>query len=225
MQKQTKTKVQEYYDKVACHYGQDVDNEYYFKTNFLPLWRWYNIVGKNVLDVGCGTGRFTELLHTHQASVMGIDFSEEMIKNRKKEHGFMMFRMKMDEIDFRPNKFDIVTAIGSLEYHDHIIPVLCEIRRVLKNNGVFYFNIHRRVSHVQLLRKFKKKTRDWEYNLFSYRQIKRMLSEVGFKIEHVKPTYFLPMKHNSVEIDDRLSKIPVLRNLSAMFVVGAKICK
>lgn len=220
------SKIKSYYEELACKYDENCLNEKYYKeTNFHNLLRWTSPCHKKILDLGCGTGRFTKYLASMSRDVTGIDFSREMIRIAQRNTDFESYVMKMDELEYRANQFDLVTAVGSLEYHDLLMPVLAEVRRVLKSGGKFYFNIHRRTPHVQILRRLKTKTRDWEYNLYSYRQIWEMLSALGFTIDMCQPTYFLPMQFNSPDRDKKLAKIPIINHFSAMFIIGATICK
>lgn len=43
-----------------------------------------NLHGKNILDVGCASGEFTNYLKTKDLNVLGIDFSKEMLEIAKK---------------------------------------------------------------------------------------------------------------------------------------------
>ena len=219
-------KIKDYYNNVAEIYDKRCkQDEYYLNTNFHALQDRYWIRNKDILDIGCGTGRFTKLLAGVSPFVTGIDFSLEMLKIAQKDNRYKAYLMDMCELDFPRNKFDIVTAIGSLEYQKRLTLVFSEVYRVLRPGGIFYFNFHLKHFHIQLFRFFKSKTRDWEYNLHTKKSIKRLLNQTGFEIEHQVPVYFLPARYNTYQRDENLRHTPIIKNFSAMLIVGARKCK
>ena len=48
------------------------------------LFQLVTIKGKNVLEIGCGNGRFTRILGKYAKSVVGIDNDKRMIESAKK---------------------------------------------------------------------------------------------------------------------------------------------
>ena len=74
--------------------------------------------GKTVLDIGCGTGTWSQVLTQAGAVVSGIDFAENMISIARKKHPSISFQtLEADQINIlTDNAFDIVTA--SFVLHD-----------------------------------------------------------------------------------------------------------
>ena len=74
------------YRKLADSYAEKVDtkphNAYLEKPATLSLLP--DVVGKRVLDVGCGTGRYTEWLLEHGAEVTGFDASPQMLEHARR---------------------------------------------------------------------------------------------------------------------------------------------
>ncbi|MFC1631613.1 class I SAM-dependent methyltransferase [Candidatus Omnitrophota bacterium] len=85
-----------------------------------------DLSGKSVLDIGCGSGRYSiEFAKRGAQQVLGIDFSENMLslaRQRTEQNGFSRIcrftRADFLAYDFK-EKFDISIVIGVLEYHQH----------------------------------------------------------------------------------------------------------
>ena len=72
--------------------GEDGDSNRILNSDPV-LWSFAgDVSGSTVLDAGCGTGYLSRKLHARGAKVIGIDFSEEMIR---------IARSKLAAIDFR----------------------------------------------------------------------------------------------------------------------------
>jgi ubiquinone/menaquinone biosynthesis C-methylase UbiE len=112
---------------------------------FLDLWM--NVVAshvrhqtiKTILDLGCGTGRFTEALAVRfHAEVIGIDPSEKMLEQaRSKQHdGRVRYEHGRGEsIPLPDNSVDLIFM--SMIFHHLDYPPLAarECRRVLRDGG------------------------------------------------------------------------------------------
>lgn len=89
------------------------------------------------LEIGCGTGHWTEFFNQKGMNIMAIDISEEMLKIASVKIGDRVkFRkMKAEELEFSDGSFTNVITIATLEFVDDRNRVRKEIDRVLKPGG------------------------------------------------------------------------------------------
>jgi ubiquinone/menaquinone biosynthesis C-methylase UbiE len=94
-------------------------------------------IKSKVLDAGCGTGTFMEMLRDQRlCSCTGVDISEVSIKIVK-EKGFPGFKCKLPSLpeDLKENSFDVCTIIETLEHLSRPQETLRSLYRVLKEGG------------------------------------------------------------------------------------------
>jgi len=131
------------YDKINLELydnrGTMVDREIYLKEHWHPILE--KIIGKycvkkEVLDLGSGTGFYTDEIRKKAKKVTGIDSSSRMIDYAIKKYPDVEF-IKADahNLPFEPESIDVVFSAGLFEYVNRKI-VIKEIYRILKNNGV-----------------------------------------------------------------------------------------
>ena len=105
----------------------------------------YTASGDNVLDVGCGNGRFYDVLKLKNIKYAGIDNSEELIKIAKTKFPDANFSVAdILKIPFSDNYFDKVYCIAVLHHipSDQLrIEALKELRRILKPGGVLILTV------------------------------------------------------------------------------------
>jgi 2-polyprenyl-3-methyl-5-hydroxy-6-metoxy-1,4-benzoquinol methylase len=93
----------------------------------------------DILDLGCGTGRFSKALADQfKASVTGIDPSEKMLDQAKLKHAdseITFLQSSAEDIPLEDSSVDLVFM--SMVYHHLIDPgtTASECRRVLKPSG------------------------------------------------------------------------------------------
>ena len=91
-----------------------------------------------ILDVGCGTGISTRELKYHSFDVIGSDKDEAMIKVAISKNSEIQYVVATaDKLPFDSEKFDIVTAFTAFHWFNNE-DSLNEIKRVLKNDGIFF---------------------------------------------------------------------------------------
>lgn len=107
------------------------------------------VAGKDVLDIGVGTGRTTHYLAPLAARYTGIDYSPHMIRTmRERFPQVRVLQMDMRDLAaFADGSFDFV--LGSNNVMDAVshadrLAVLAEMRRVLRAGGVLMFSSHNR---------------------------------------------------------------------------------
>lgn len=105
--------------------------------------------GKKVLDIGCGAGRTTELLHRLDVQYTGIDYSTNMVSQCRDRFpdARCLHVDARDMSGFDSGTFDLVlfsnNGLDCLTHEDRI-QALREIHRVLTAGGHFVFSSHNR---------------------------------------------------------------------------------
>ena len=109
--------------------------------------RYFNDTDCSVLDVGCGVGRVTHLLHDRGFDVTGIDISEPLVEKARSLFPDVDFYVE----DIRDTRFDSKSfeyVIFSFFGIDYLLPkvertkALREIYRLLKPGGILVFSSH-----------------------------------------------------------------------------------
>jgi SAM-dependent methyltransferase len=80
---------------------------------------WSGLGGLQVLECGCGAGRFTEVLLDRKACVTSIDLSEAVTANQKNFPASATHRIAQADImalPFEPRRFDVVICLGVLQH-------------------------------------------------------------------------------------------------------------
>jgi ubiquinone/menaquinone biosynthesis C-methylase UbiE len=95
-----------------------------------------------VLDVGCGDGRYFNLVWPNLKHVSGIDIEEGVILDAQKTGVYeQLLVTPASDLKFPDAHFASVFANCALEHMDDIDKVLSEIARVLQPDGLFLFSV------------------------------------------------------------------------------------
>ena len=89
------------------------------------------VVGKKVLDVGCGSGLYVDYLTKQGLNVVGLDFVEELISFAKKARAGVFVLGEAQNLPFADKQFDTVLLFDVLEHEDDK-KILMEAKRVAK---------------------------------------------------------------------------------------------
>ncbi len=92
--------------------------------------------GMRVLDVGCGTGFFTEGILQETEEVYGIDITAQQIARAVRKVRAPIVRGDAEQLPFRGETFDAVLSAGSIEYWPSPVRALREMWRVLTPGGL-----------------------------------------------------------------------------------------
>jgi 2-polyprenyl-3-methyl-5-hydroxy-6-metoxy-1,4-benzoquinol methylase len=98
--------------------------------------RGFNLYGKSVLDVGCFTGEFLELMRDEGCAITGLELQKDAVRlANMKLHG-RVFASDVMSDNFPHQKFDIVTLLGVIEHVTDPIKLLHRSFQLLKPGGL-----------------------------------------------------------------------------------------
>ncbi len=96
-----------------------------------------------LLDIGCGTGIYFDVLATYSDHIEAIDLSKEMIQVAREyclQNGLTNIHPRMGSAEFleyEDERFDVVIELDVLHHISDLKKTLSEIYRVLKPGGHF----------------------------------------------------------------------------------------
>ncbi len=96
--------------------------------------------GSRVLDIGCGTGKFSHTLYRHNKNLQihGVDLSEVMINKARaklKDEPIEFKTGDVENLPYESDSFDAVTCSHSFHHYPNQRGAVLEMHRVLKEGG------------------------------------------------------------------------------------------
>ncbi len=156
------------YAKSAMNYDEMSMNDKYNAYKIMSLWALENIGEKKakILDLGCGTGLSSIEFFKGGHRVIGVDISKEMLKKAEKYPFEKLICQDIeDSLDFKDNTFDVVMLIGVIEFIRSPLQLFKNIRKILKDEGIFLITVPRKLPDSTKL-PFKSYTEDEINNIF-----------------------------------------------------------
>lgn len=104
-----------------------------------------NWQGLKALDVGCGGGFSCEFMAARGVIVSGIDQAQQCVEAAQAHAQLSGFKIDYrhgvaEAMPYADNTFDVVVCVDVLEHVDNVPQVISEVSRILKPNGVFFFD-------------------------------------------------------------------------------------
>ena len=103
-----------------------------------------NLDFKNVLELGCGTGKNTEWLLNKAERIIGLDFSQEMLNKAKAKIFDKRVLFKKADLtkdwEIENNFVDLITASLTLEHIENLDHIFSQANLKLKKNGLFFIS-------------------------------------------------------------------------------------
>lgn len=185
---------------------QDIKNEYDFLfkkdrvQDEIRAYKWhaqrllkYCSHPRDVLDVACGGGFFLNQLN--QASdvkplLTGTDISSEALKIAQRQCPGSQYVLSVAEaMPFKDHSFDAITCLGSLEHFLDIKRAIQEMRRIMRQDGLFYIMVPNQYWYKDIISVAltgDKKDRNQTQELFaSLGEWRRILEDAGLRIKKV----------------------------------------
>lgn len=105
------------------------------------------VAGRDIVEIGCGTGRNTEWLATRAASIKALDFSEEMLRRARPRAPDPLVRFIQHDVrtawPLANDSADVIIAMLILEHVEQLETVFAEAARTLRPSGeLFVCELH-----------------------------------------------------------------------------------
>ncbi|MFI5149476.1 MAG: glycosyltransferase [Bacteroidia bacterium] len=132
---------QQYFDKVALKQtGKRRRFSYYWK-DIAVFTNYFSHEDDSVLEIGCGTGDLLASIKGKRK--LGIDFSEEMVKDAHIRHPEIEFKQMAAEALALEEKFDLIVISNLVGYLDDVEAFLQQVKKVCHDQTriiVTYYN-------------------------------------------------------------------------------------
>jgi SAM-dependent methyltransferase len=98
---------------------------------------WTSLVGRQVLECGCGAGRFTEILVREGAFVTAVDMSEAVTANRDnvRSERHRVLQADLMRLPFAPRQYDVVMCLGVLQHTPDTVSALKRLYEQVRPGG------------------------------------------------------------------------------------------
>jgi len=178
------------FDQWAHNFEKSIKLPYFNYTyrKVFSLTRDYIKKGSNILDIGCGTGKFEHLLAENSPldKIIGLDISGEMIKKAKgrpnQKIEFIEGSIASYELD---QTYDLVYSLQAFHHFPDYENTVQIIYQLLNNGGKFIFLDHvngmftRKIACALLKIIFSEP----EVEYYTIKQLINLFEKTGFKVK------------------------------------------
>ena len=171
------------------------DNDYYelfslAEDDEKKIANYLDNISKNkiILDAGCGTGKYLNVLENNSIKYIGIDLSSNQLakaKNKSSNNNSIFICSNLSKIPIDSNSIDLIVSawvLGTITDTNERIKTLNELKRVLKQNGQIILIENAEHSEFEQIRGRDKDTRTRDYN--------NWILNNGFILDNMINTYF-----------------------------------
>ena len=138
--------------------------------------------GKQLLEIGCGTGHWSRFFSEKGFEVTGIDISEGMIKTASEKNIPNCHFQAADGQSlsfFYDNSFDVAAVMTALEFSESPEEIISEMARCVKPKGKLLFGVLNSLSADNQRRQSNAASVYAYAQLFSPLQLKKLLEPYG----------------------------------------------
>ncbi|WP_437995299.1 class I SAM-dependent methyltransferase [Sorangium sp. So ce185] len=134
------------YDRWSATYDNDPNRTRELSAAVLRE-RGLALAGRDVIEIGCGTGLNTQWLAERAGSVLALDFSEGMLRQARARVDSPRVRFAQHDIrspwPAASGSSDVVIAMLVLEHIEHVDAIFAEAARALRPGGeLFLCELH-----------------------------------------------------------------------------------
>ncbi|HJQ10159.1 MAG TPA: methyltransferase domain-containing protein [Gemmatimonadaceae bacterium] len=120
-------------------------------------WHPAELAGKRVLEVGCGSGRFTEVVLDAGARVVAVDYSRAVdacLANHSSRNNLDVVQADIYHLPFEANSFDFVFCFGVLQHTPDVHRAFSSLVPQLKAGGRLAVDVYPKLLRNLLWSKY-----------------------------------------------------------------------
>lgn len=181
------------YDRIGHQYDQTRKSDPYLSSRLL-----YHLAPRSeglYLDIGCGTGNYTNVLHQRGIRFIGIDPSEKMLKKASARNSSIDWRIGTAEATGLETA-SVDGIMGSLTIHHwaDLEAGFRELSRVLKANGriVIFTATPQQMRGYWLNAYFPKMLEASIVQMPAFNRVKNAMETAGLQLSVTEPYYIRP---------------------------------
>jgi ubiquinone/menaquinone biosynthesis C-methylase UbiE len=161
--------------------------------------RYFDIIDRTIInentymiDIGCGSGRWSKYLSDRVGFIEAIDPSEAIIAANnllKSEKNIRLSKASIDNLPFDDETFDFGMSIGVLHHIPNTPKALCDCVKKIKIGGFFYIYLYYNLDNKGLISK-------WLFNIITLIRIivSRLPSVIKkFVCDILALTFYMPI--------------------------------
>jgi SAM-dependent methyltransferase len=146
------------YEAIADSYAAMIEtkphNAYCERPAMIAMWP--HLVGKRVLDAGCGPGLYAQLLNQRGARVTAVDVSDRMLQHARERLGpaadLRIVNLEQPLTMFADQEFDFINAPLCLDYVGRWRELFKEFYRILSSSGSVQFSCGHPAADAELFK-------------------------------------------------------------------------
>jgi ubiquinone/menaquinone biosynthesis C-methylase UbiE len=180
--------------------------------------------GGKLLEIGCGTGHFSEHFASKGFEVIGVDISEPMVAvaRQKNIRNSEFYVGDAEHLPFADETFDVAAAITVLEFVSDPVRAVSEmVRCIEKPGGMLILGVLNRLSVYNQMRKHRTASMYASANLFSPDDLRDLLQPFGAPV--VRVAAFVPRKYALIWLSPLFEWIGRLTHDQRGAFVAAKV--
>ena len=226
----------------------------YIKEHGEEIWNWSSPAGKIrwarrcrlfkefigsnnrlILEIGCGTGLFTEELAATDNTITAIDISDALIKKAKERVSAANVKFVVGnayKTKFEPDTFDFILGSSCL-HHLEVDLALKEFSRILKPGGGVMFTepnmMNPQIALVKNIPALKRRAGDSpdETAFFRWAIAGKLLSHNFTEISVVPFDFMHPSIPGSVlgiarQLTSVIEKVPILKEIAGSLIISCR---
>ena len=148
------------------------------------------IDGRNLLDIGCGMGFLMKICRDNGWEVFGVDLSLTAIKYAKENLGLNTELGRIEDIDFKSRKFNLILALDLLEHLDDPPKFIERCYEILEDDGMLIIETPNIASiYRKITGKYWVGFNPYHIQFFSSRTLRRLILTSKFKILDIYTTF------------------------------------
>lgn len=190
--------------------------------------------GDSIIDIGCGSGRFTLPLLNRGLHVTGVDFSKELLDELRalKKNNLKIIQADIDHLeDLVKDKFNFATGFFILHHLNNLETSLKSLRKILKKGAKIAFVEPNPANPLYYIQPFISKNMSWNeekgFRNMTAVKLKKAFENSGYSNFEIEKFGFFPpfLVNNKIgfRVDSFLERQSFLKPVLPFLLITAEI--